>query len=209
MDRKQFLSDGIKEIAREFYKTPVGNYIDAKLQSVINALEPFAFYSIEEDSKKHNTEEIKIQFLRPPGSQDPEKFLSLCNSCGDCIIACPYNTIFRVSKIEGPIIDVNFRACYLCEDYPCISACETKALLPLESGVLPYFGKAKVEQQKCLNFPLINSKKRKLNCSECFEHCPVENAISLKNKVPQILENCVGCGVCKKKCPENAIQIQV
>lgn len=207
MDRKSFFKDGVKVLIKEFYKSPVGNYLDRKLQGLMNALEPFALYSSEE--KKTEKENKKLPFLRPPGSQDPEVFLNLCNSCGDCIIACPYNTIFRVSEIEGPVIDVNFRPCYLCEDFPCIQACETKALLPLEPNTLPYFGKAKVKEEKCLNFPLKNSKKRKLNCSECFDNCPVENSISLKNKIPEVTENCVGCGICKKKCPENALEIEI
>ncbi len=210
MDRKQFFKDGVKEIVKELYNTPIGNFIDTKLQSIINALEPFAFYQEEQKEKKAELKkEIQLNLLRPPGAQEPDIFLQLCNSCGDCIVACTYSTIFRIPEIEGPIVDVNFRPCYLCEDYPCIQACETKALLPLHPDELPYFGKAVIHKEKCLNVSLVNSKKRKLNCTKCFENCPVEDAISLKNKVPEIQANCVGCGVCKKHCPENAIEIQI
>lgn len=210
MDRKEFFRDGLKEIVKGLYNTPIGNFIDTKLQSVINVLEPFAYYSTEQKTSKAESKEIEqLQFLRPPGAQEPNSFLEFCNSCGDCVIACPHSAIFCIPEIEGPIIDVNFRPCYLCKDYPCIQACETKALLSLHSEELPYFGKAIVRKEKCLNYPLVNTKKRKLNCTRCLENCPVEDAISLKNKVPEILNNCVGCGVCKKQCPENAIEIQI
>ncbi|MCS7205680.1 MAG: 4Fe-4S binding protein [Leptospiraceae bacterium] len=208
MDRKEFFKNGFKELVKEFYQTPIGSFIDSQLQSIVNALEPLAFYTIQEQDQEKQKEKKKTLFIRPPGAvSDPKTFLSLCTSCGDCIISCKNYAIFRIPEIEGPVMNPNYKACLLCEDYPCISACDTKALRPLEEGALPYFGFAKVKEEKCLNFPLKNTKKRKLNCNLCYEHCPIEDAISLKNKVPEIQSSCVGCGICKSKCPTNAFEI--
>ncbi|GIX43156.1 MAG: Fe-S-cluster-containing hydrogenase [Leptospiraceae bacterium] len=217
MDRKDFFTKGIKELAKELYKTPVGNFIDLRLQTIVNALEPFANYSEDVDTNqksnsndKNNKTIHKVIFVRPPGSNpNPEKFLRLCNTCGDCIIACPYNAIFKIEGIEGPVMNPNLKACYLCEDYPCIEACETNALMPLEENTFPYFGYAEINIEKCQNYELLNSRKKKLNCSLCYDECPIEDAISIYNKVPEILENCIGCGICKHQCPENAIEIKL
>jgi ferredoxin-type protein NapG len=213
MDRKDFFKTGIKDIAKELYNTPIGNLIDSQLQSIVNALEPFANFSpksMEEQNELPNKNNDKILFIRPPGSNpNPEKFLRLCNNCGDCIIACPYNAIFKINGIEGPIMNPNIKACYVCEDFPCIEACETNALMQLDEDTLPYFGFAEIINEKCLNYQLKNTKKRKLNCTICFEECPIEDAITLENKVPQIQENCIGCGICKHKCPANAITINI
>lgn len=209
MDRKDFFTKGFKDIAKELYHTPVGNYIDLKLQSIANALEPFAFYNktSKEKNKEDNTVK-KVLFVRPPGSNpDPKKFLMLCTSCGDCIISCPHHAIFRVSGIEGPVMNTNEKACYLCEDFPCIESCETNALSPLEENTVPYFGYAKVNETKCLNYDLIQTKKRKLKCTICYDECPIEDAIHLDNKIPTIMDDCIGCGICMQKCPENAIEI--
>ncbi len=207
MDRKDFFTKGIKDLAKEFYKTPIGDYIDLRLQSIVNALEPFAFYSIEKPSVQTKNN-VKNLFVRPPGSHpDPEVFLNLCNSCGDCIVACAYNSIFRIQEIEGPVMNTNEKPCYLCKDYPCIDACETGALKKLEEGTVPYFGYASIKEEKCLNFNLLRTKKRKLNCNQCYEVCPIEEAIEIKNKIPQILDNCIGCGLCKEVCPNDAIEI--
>jgi ferredoxin-type protein NapG len=203
MQRKDFFKDGLKEITKEILKTPIGSYIDERLQSFIKALEPFAIHHSESQKEKTN-----IFFVRPPGSNpDPKAFNELCTACNDCIIACPHYAIFKFNGIHGPIMNPNYKACHICDDYPCIAACETKALMPLKEDTLPYFGYAQIEQEKCLNFELINTKKRKLNCSICYDVCPVEDAIELKNKVPTVLENCIGCGICKHQCPESAIKI--
>ncbi len=208
MDRKGFFTEGIKEIGKNLYNTPVGKYLDSKLQSIINALEPYAFFSINKENQ--NKTKIKNFFLRPPGAvADSDKFLQLCNSCGDCIIACPHHAIYRIPKIEGPLMDPNVRACYLCDDFPCISACERKALLPLEENTLPSFGIAKVNQYKCLNYTLKNTRKKKLKCTKCFDECPIASAVNLKQKIPAFTEFCVGCGICKKVCPTNAIEIEI
>lgn len=209
MDRKEFFTKGIKEMVKELYNTPVGNYVDLKLQSIANALEPLAFYNPKdkEINRKENPLK-KVLFIRPPGSNtDPEKFLKLCTSCGDCIISCPHHAIFRITGIQGPVMNTNEKACYLCEDYPCIQSCETNALMPLEANTVPYFGHAKIHEEKCLNYGLLQTKKTKLNCSKCYEECPIEGAIHIENKVPMILEDCVGCGICKEKCPQDAIEI--
>lgn len=207
MNRKDFLFNGWKQLLKDFYKTPIGDFLDAQLQSIVNALEPLAFYT-EEPEKKEKRKEKKTLFVRPPGAvPDPGLFVSLCTSCGDCIIACSNYAIFRLSEIHGPLMNPNYKACLLCEDYPCIASCETGALRPLEKDTLPYFGYARINEEKCLNYPLKGTKKRKLNCQACFDSCPVEGAITTQNKVPEIQNSCVGCGICKSKCPARAIDI--
>src|SRR5262245_9880393 len=141
MDRKDFFRKGLRQIASDLLKTPAGESIDRQLQGISNFLAPGKIESqlpSKESSGKKNT------YCRTPGAlPDPAAFRKACNHCGDCIMACPYGTIFRLNPRSGPVIDPNLSACHLCEDFPCITSCETGALLPLD-GALPKFGQAEL-----------------------------------------------------------------
>ena len=136
--------------------------------------------------------------VRPPGAVEESEFLHRCTGCGDCIALCPYGVVIPVS-IEGrttPFLEPNSKACMLCDGYPCISACETKALLPIPEGKYPIFGKAKPIFKHC-----INAKTGEKTCEACKEACPVPKAVVFKKEKPSFTKACVGCGQCVQVCP--------
>ena len=53
---------------------------------------------------------------------------------GACIKACPHEIVFPLSPNNGaevmntPALDLLNKGCHLCEDWPCVNACETNAL---------------------------------------------------------------------------------
>jgi MinD superfamily P-loop ATPase len=88
----------------------------------------------------------------------------------------------------------------MCEDMPCIDACDTGALDP----ALPHkIGIAHLQTYNCL-------AHNQSICTVCSERCPIDGAIELTDGKPHIIdENCTGCGVCHSVCPApvNAIMI--
>jgi ferredoxin-type protein NapG len=158
-----------------------------------------------------NTEQIpafaarrrSIPVLRPPGAIDEIRFLEGCTRCDECRKACPHDAIIhapaRMREAAGtPMIDADHQACLMCEDFPCITACEPGVLSSL---VPPMMGTAKVTEHLCL-------AHHGTTCTVCSERCPVEGAIAVNNGKPTVNEaSCTGCGVCRYVCPapENAI----
>ncbi len=146
-----------------------------------------------------------IPVLRPPGAVAERDFLQLCTLCGACAEACPYDSIVgapdRFREAAGsPMIDAFNTPCHMCEDAPCIAACETGALrddLPKKIGL------AMLQQHSCLAY-------NKSFCTVCAERCPEEGAIEVEQGKPRIVtQNCTGCGICHSVCPApvNAIMI--
>jgi MauM/NapG family ferredoxin protein len=146
-----------------------------------------------------------IPVLRPPGAVAEQDFLQLCTLCGACAEACPHDSIVgapsRFREAAGsPMIDAFNTPCHMCDDAPCIAACEPGALrddLPKKLGL------AMLQQHSCLAYN--NSF-----CSVCAERCPEEGAIEVERGKPRIVaENCTGCGICHSVCPApvNAIMI--
>ncbi len=140
---------------------------------------------------------------RPPGAIDELQFLRGCTRCGDCIEACPYDAIVqapdRLAGIAGtPVIVADDSACLMCEDFPCISACEPGVLL---ATLPPIMGTAQITEHLCL-------AHHHTTCTVCSERCPVDGAITVTEGKPTVNEDtCTGCGVCRYVCPapENAI----
>lgn len=144
-----------------------------------------------------------IPILRPPGAIDELGFLDGCTRCNECVKACPHDAIVHASKqfreaAGTPMIDADHQACMMCEDFPCIAACEPNVLTSL---VPPMMGTAIVTEHLCL-------AHHGTTCTVCSERCPVEGAIDVTDGKPKVNENvCTGCGVCRYVCvaPENAI----
>jgi len=151
-----------------------------------------------------------VPVLRPPGAIEESQFLAGCTRCNDCATACPHNAIMPASKetlgivsrfpaLEGtPLIDPDVQACLMCEDFPCITACEPQVLT---HEVPVMIGTARITEHLCV-------AHHGTTCTVCFERCPVEGAIQINNGKPTIDEAiCTGCGVCRYVCPapENAI----
>lgn len=135
--------------------------------------------------------------LRPPGAIEEEAFLAGCTRCEACIQACPHQAIvhapLRFRRAAGtPMIDAIQQPCWMCQDFPCISACEP-AVLRLDAA--KRIGIARIDTVTCL--PHQGSA-----CTVCSEQCPVPGAIALTDGRPRIVEDvCTGCGVCQFVCP--------
>ena len=135
----------------------------------------------------------KTGWLRPPGAVQEELFVERCTKCGDCIDACPYDAIKRLVVQETPGIYPGEAPCYLCQDFPCIEACETDALIPLGSLYDVQMGVAKVARNVCTAGD---------GCNACIPKCPTEAiAMDFGAFLATVDEKrCVGCGVCQYIC---------
>ncbi len=142
---------------------------------------------------------------RPPHAIPESEFVVGCTKCDACIQACPPHAIFRTPEIDGilaglPIIDADSQPCIMCDDLPCVAACDPGVLrldAPLAMGV------AKIDSISCLAF-------QGTLCTVCVEGCPVENAITMEAGRPKIdADICTACGVCLYVCPApgNAIHL--
>lgn len=134
--------------------------------------------------------------LRPPGAVTETTFLELCTRCDDCINACPHKSIKKSTRkeIEGtPIILPREEPCALCQDLPCIKACATGALVPVERENVA-MGVARINKKKCFAWD-------GQDCQFCSVKCPVPDALYLDDFRPVIREEkCAGCGLCEQAC---------
>lgn len=155
-------------------------------------------------------------YLRPPGAEDEERFLSLCIRCGLCVDACPYDTLKLASLTDlaqngTPFFEAREIPCYLCDDIPCIRECPTNALdnkyLKKEKGIFEVkIGTAVVDTANCIAY-------WGLRCEACYRACPlIDKALKVETKhnertgkhalIIPVVDNdyCVGCGKCERAC---------
>ena len=139
--------------------------------------------------------------LRPPGALAGSDFEQLCTRCGKCAEACPAGAIVMDPL---PSIDPASQACLLCEDLPCIAACQSGALQPVpreQAGM----GVAVWEPSSCL----LSAGEE---CGLCRQACPLEGVITIEDgRVAIDGMGCVGCGCCEMVCPARpkAIRVEV
>jgi MauM/NapG family ferredoxin protein len=150
------------------------------------------------------------RLVRPPGAVPEEMFKARCIGCGECVKACPTNSIQLCTFGDGinrlytpkivPRIGGCEEKCYLCGH-----VCPTGAIrkLTYEQKRFAKIGTAVINKDKCL--PWEQNKE----CLVCDETCPY-NAITTKMmdthygpyKVPVVDEDlCLGCGICEEHCP--------
>lgn len=136
---------------------------------------------------------VRTDWLRPPGAVDEALFLERCTQCGDCGKVCPFGSITFHALSGTPVIFADQMPCYLCEDMPCIAACATEALLPVEGREQVRMGLAVVSHRICTAGQ---------GCHACASKCPTE-ALSMDfdtQRLAVTTERCVGCGLCEQVC---------
>ena len=160
--------------------------------------------------------------LRPPGAKPENDFLKMCIKCGQCVEACPFDTLFLAKPgdqkpIGTPYFEPRNVPCYMCTDIPCVPVCPTGALdedsvskvvegekvLEIEKARM---GLAVVDTESCIAFWGIQ-------CDACYRACPLlDEAIFLEYRrnertgkhaylMPIVNSNiCTGCGLCERAC---------
>lgn len=145
------------------------------------------------------------RWVRPPYALEEVEFPQACTQCDKCIEACPHDVIFKLSPGTGrvtagtPALNLLNKGCRLCEDWPCVAACEPGALkLPAaeETGErrLPRLASAYINKKVCLPYS-------GPECGACAASCPVPGALIWHGTRPEIdPEKCTGCGMCREEC---------
>lgn len=150
------------------------------------------------------------RFIRPPGAVPEDEFGARCLGCGECIKACPTNTLQPGGFHDG------FGRMYTPKVVPRIAGCEekcavcgyvcpTQAIRKLSRETKPFvkIGTAVIDRHRCLAW------SQNKECLVCDEVCPY-NAIVPKVvettkglfRVPVVYEDlCMGCGMCEQHCP--------
>lgn len=157
--------------------------------------------------------------LRPPGALAERNFLKACIKCGQCVEACPYDTLKLAAPGDGiangtPYFEPRTIPCHLCPDMPCTKVCPSGALdlKNLSEEEKPAnimnskMGLAVIHKESCLAYWGIR-------CEACYRACPlVGEAITLDYEVNErtgkhakllpIVHSdvCTGCGVCEHAC---------
>jgi len=177
---------------RDFFRRGIGKATEVAVKTVDKRVA---------DRAKH--------WIRPPFAIAEFEFLLACTRCNACVDACPYNVIFPLAALLGadvastPALDLLKKGCHLCEDWPCVHACETKALVRSDDENVTKFASAEINESLCLPFS-------GPECGACIYACPVENALVLVQEKPVInQEKCIGCALCREACvvEEKAINI--
>ena len=166
------------------------------------------------DSVEARVKDRARRWIRPPFALNELDFLLTCTRCDACIESCPHQVIFPLNASLGPdvagtpALDLTHRACHLCEDWPCVTACEPAALaLPAEDQKaprpLPQLAKASIDLTTCLPY-------QGPECGACEGSCPVEGALKWDDYRPVIDRNhCVGCSLCRQSCVLNPPAIRL
>jgi len=151
---------------------------------------------------------VKRTVLRPPGAVEEVLFLALCDHCGKCAEACPYNVISLSDESAAlaagtPEIHPEYGPCRFCDGFPCAAACRTGALEPAHASTTP-MGVVALDTTRC--FAWHGSE-----CDECVKACPRggKALVLREGRVYVDRRECVGCGMCQHVCPAAPSAIEV
>ena len=145
-----------------------------------------------------------LRYLRPPGALSEAEFESRCIRCGQCGEACPNRCINYfglengLASIDTPYIIPRDQACILC--MKCGDVCPTDAIQKVEYKLAPILakvkmGKARIDKNLCLSY-------QGKSCGVCYRACPLPD-VAIKvgmMEQPEVLDSCVGCGLCERSC---------
>jgi ferredoxin-type protein NapG len=183
---------------RNFLRGRIVGGVGGVLDGIADRLSEVTSQSVEPQAGSPSERYCKsFPILRPPGAIAEDAFLEGCTRCDACVEACPHGSIVhapaRFRRAAGtPMIDPAQQPCWMCEDTPCVHACEPRVLrseLPVKIGL------ARIDVTMCM-------AHQGSFCTVCSEQCPVAGAIELVNGRPRIVEDaCTGCGVCQHVCP--------
>ncbi len=149
-----------------------------------------------------------VGLLRPPAALPEPEFLARCVRCGECMAACPTNTLQPIGLRAGwmalfsPALTPRRGYCDP-RCHRCADSCPTGAIRPVLNGdrIWAKTGTAVIHRQKCLAW------EHKKSCMVCDEVCPYD-AIEFRREpgnpyaVPHVQEErCAGCGYCEHFCP--------
>jgi ferredoxin-type protein NapG len=133
----------------------------------------------------------QASWIRPPFALDELQFLAACTRCD-----APSHGL----RVTGtPVLDLQNKACHLCADWPCVTACTPGALqLPLreEGGAppLPRLADVTLDSLACV-------AHTGQECRACAPNCPVPGALIWDQGRPYIVPLlCAGCALCREAC---------
>jgi ferredoxin-type protein NapG len=169
--------------------------------------------------------------VRPPAAVNEEDFLKMCIKCGQCVEACPFDTLALAKPgdalpIGTPYFIPRDIPCYMCTDIPCVPPCPTgaldiKSVTSIKEGKEALdinksrMGLAVVDEESCIAFWGIQ-------CDACHRACPlIDQAIRLEYRknsrtgkhaflLPVVdSQFCTGCGLCEHACVTEKAAIYV
>ena len=142
----------------------------------------------------------------PPFAADELDFLLDCTRCDKCIEACPYDVLFTLPAHHGlqvvgtPAMDLRVRGCHMCQDWPCVTACEPAVLRrPDQDGETPLappkLARVTIITKTCL--PYLGPE-----CGACAHACPIPGALEWEDGLRPVINQdiCTGCALCREAC---------
>lgn len=158
--------------------------------------------------------------LRPPGALPEADFVAQCLKCGQCVRACPYDTLSLASfndaaPVGTPFFLARHIPCEMCIDIPCVRVCPSGALDAKFPDIeKSRMGIAVIDEENCLSW-------LGLRCEVCHRVCPLSDKAITLNRIQRESskhakfepvvhsDHCTGCGKCEKACPTEQAAIRV